>query len=47
MQARKVEAPLAPTAPVDEGAVETALGETIPQLREVLGAETAPASPPG
>jgi hypothetical protein len=37
MQAREVEPPLAPTAPVEEGAAEAALGETIPQLREVLG----------
>jgi hypothetical protein len=37
MPAREVEPPPAPTAPVDEGAVEAALGETIPQLREVLG----------
>jgi hypothetical protein len=38
MQAREVEPPPAPTAPVDEGAAEAALGETIPQLREILGA---------
>jgi hypothetical protein len=37
MPAREVEPPPAPTAPVDEGAVGAALGETIPQLREVLG----------
>ncbi len=37
MQAHEVEPPLAPTAPADEGAAEAALGETTPQLREVLG----------
>jgi hypothetical protein len=37
MQAREIEPSLAPTAPVDDGAVEATLGETIPRLREVLG----------
>jgi hypothetical protein len=37
MQTREVEPPRAPMEPVDEGAAEAALGETIPQLREVLG----------
>jgi hypothetical protein len=37
MQAPEVEPPPAPTAPVVQGAVEAALGETIPQLREILG----------
>jgi hypothetical protein len=43
MQAREVEPPLAPTAPVVQGAAEAALGEMIPRLREVLGpaAQTA------
>ena len=36
MQAREVEPHLASTAPADDGAAEAALGETIPQLREVL-----------
>ncbi len=37
MQARETEPHLTQTAPADEGAVEAALGETVPQLREVLG----------
>jgi hypothetical protein len=37
MQAREAEPHLTPPAPVDEGAVEAALRETTPQLREVLG----------
>jgi hypothetical protein len=37
MQAREIEPPLAPTAPVVQGAAEAALGETTPRLREVLG----------
>jgi hypothetical protein len=37
MQAREVEPPLVPAAPVVQGTAEAALGETIPQLREVLG----------
>src|ERR1700727_720967 len=37
MPAREVQPPLAPTAPVDEGAAEVALQEMTPQLREVLG----------
>ncbi len=44
MPAREAEEPhLDPPAPVDEGALEAALRETIPQLREVLGSaeETA------
>jgi hypothetical protein len=38
MQAPEVEPRLVPTAPVEEGAAEAALGETIPQLREILSA---------
>jgi hypothetical protein len=34
---RDIERPLAPTAPVDEGAAEAALGETTQHLSEVLG----------
>lgn len=37
MRAREVEPVPAPTAPVVKGAAEAALGETSPQLREVLG----------
>jgi len=37
MQAREVKPPPVPTAPVDKGAVEAAPGETIPQLKEILG----------
>jgi hypothetical protein len=37
MQAREIEPPLAPTAPVEDDAADAALGETMPQLREVLG----------
>ena len=37
MPTRKVEPDLVQTAPVAEGAADAALGETIPQLREVLG----------
>jgi hypothetical protein len=37
MQAREAEPSPVPTAPVVQGAAEAALGETIPQLREVLG----------
>jgi|HubBroStandDraft_2_1064218.scaffolds.fasta_scaffold233206_1 hypothetical protein len=37
MQARETEPHLAPAAPADGDAVDAALGETIPQLREVLG----------
>jgi hypothetical protein len=37
MQAREVKPPPTPTAPVDKGTVEAALGETVPQLREILG----------
>jgi hypothetical protein len=37
MQAREVEPPPAPTAPVEEGTTEATHGETIPQLREMLG----------
>ena len=37
MQARDVEPPVAPTALADEGAAEAPLGETIPQLSEILG----------
>jgi hypothetical protein len=37
MQAREAEPRLAPTASVNEGAAEAPLGETIPQLREILG----------
>jgi hypothetical protein len=37
VQARDVEPPVAPTALADEGATEAPLGETIPQLKEILG----------
>jgi hypothetical protein len=37
MQARNVEPQVNATAPVDEGAVAKPFGETIPQLREILG----------
>ena len=37
MPAPEVEPPLAPTAPVVQGAADAALGETIPGLREILG----------
>jgi hypothetical protein len=37
MQARETEPHPAPAAPADEGAAEAALGETTPQLRDVLG----------
>lgn len=37
MRAREVEPAPTPTAPVGQGAAETALGEMSPQLREVLG----------
>jgi hypothetical protein len=37
MPAREVEPPLAPATPADGGVADTALGETIPQLREILG----------
>jgi hypothetical protein len=37
MQAPETEPAHASTAPVDEGAVEAALGEATPQLREILG----------
>jgi hypothetical protein len=37
MQAPDGEPPVTPTALADEGAAEAPLGETIPQLREVLG----------
>jgi hypothetical protein len=43
MQAREPEPHLTPPAPVDEGAVEAALRETTPQLREVLGPAEAAA----
>jgi hypothetical protein len=36
MQARDAQPPVAPTALADEGAAEEPLGETIPQLREIL-----------
>jgi hypothetical protein len=36
MQTRDVEPPVAPTALADEGGAEASLGETIPQLREIL-----------
>jgi hypothetical protein len=37
MSAREVEPGLAPLAPVEDDAVEAALGETNPRLRQVLG----------
>jgi hypothetical protein len=37
MQAHETEPHLTQTAPAEEGAVEAALGETTPQLRDVLG----------
>ncbi len=37
MPAREVEPALAPTTPADGGVADAALGETIPQLREILG----------
>lgn len=37
MQAHETKPHLAPTAPAMQGAAEAALGETTPQLREVLG----------
>jgi hypothetical protein len=37
MQARDAEPRVGATAPVSEGAAEAPLGETIPQLREILG----------
>jgi hypothetical protein len=43
MQARDVEAPLAPTALADGGVVDTPLGEAIPELREILGPAEATA----
>jgi hypothetical protein len=36
MQPRDVEPPIAPTARAHEGAADAPLGETIPQLREIL-----------
>jgi hypothetical protein len=37
MQAPEIETPLAPTAPVAQGAADVGREETIPRLREVLG----------
>jgi hypothetical protein len=37
MQARDVKPPLAPTALADDGEDEASLGDTIPQLSEILG----------
>jgi hypothetical protein len=37
VQARDVEPPVGPTALADEGVTEAPLGETIPQLKEILG----------
>jgi hypothetical protein len=37
MQPRDAGPQIAPTAPVDEGAAGAPLGETVPQLREILG----------
>lgn len=37
MPAREAEPPLAPTAPAVQDAAEAPLGETAPQLREILG----------
>jgi hypothetical protein len=37
MQARDTGAPVTPTALASEGAAEAALGEAVPQLRDILG----------
>jgi hypothetical protein len=43
MQARETEPPATPTAPAEQGAVDAALGEVTPQLREILGPAEATA----